>query len=106
MPKLKLKNENGIWEAIPTIKGDIGPQGEKGEDGAELLIGSIIAWEEDTIPEGYEETDAPIKAIAEIFFPIGYTFIDKTGTANYSNHLGLTWEKSTTDTLTLWTRKS
>ena len=101
MTTLKIKNEQGQWEKIPTVKGD---KGDRGEDGAELLMGSIIAWEGDSIPDGYEETDAPIKAIANIFFPIGYAFIDKVGTADYSNHLGLTWEKSTTNSLTLWTR--
>ena len=103
MTVIKVKNGQGQWENIPTVKGE---KGDRGEDGAELLTGSIIAWEEETIPEGYEETDAPITELAKRFFPIGYTFIDKTGTADYSNHLGLTWQKSTTDTLTLWTRIS
>lgn len=104
MTKLKIKNANGVWEELPTIKGDKGDKGDRGEDGAELLFGSIIAWDGDTIPEGYEETEEPIIAIANIFFPIGYTFIDKNGTTDYSNHLGLTWQKSTSNSLTLWTR--
>lgn len=104
MPEIKIRNVNGEWESIPTIKGDTGPQGPRGEDGAELLIGSIIAWNGDDIPDGYEETDEPIREMASIFFPIGYSFIDKVGTTDYSNHLGLTWQKSTTETLILWTR--
>lgn len=30
---LKLKNEDGSWQAIPAIKGDKGEAGEKGERG-------------------------------------------------------------------------
>lgn len=54
----------------------------------------VIAFDGDIIPEGYEEDTTFISSIADIFFPIGYTFIDTTGTIDYSNHLGLTWEKS------------
>lgn len=32
--------------------------------------------------------------IYDAIFPIGYTFIDVVGTIDYSNHLGLTWQKT------------
>ena len=54
----------------------------------------VIAFDGDVIPEGYEEEDTFISDMANAFFPLGYTFIDTTGQIDYSNHLGLVWEKT------------
>lgn len=35
MSILKLKNEQGQWVSVPTIKGDTGPQGPKGQTGSQ-----------------------------------------------------------------------
>ena len=58
MTRIKIKNENGEWETMPIIKGEPGEKGipgEKGEKGDESYpIGTIVEYEGDTIPSGFE----------------------------------------------------
>lgn len=41
-------------QGIPGPEGPQGIPGPAGDDGQELLMGSIIGWEEEDVPEGYE----------------------------------------------------
>lgn len=59
-----------------------------------LPTNTVMGFTGDTVPEGFDEVDSPVKHLANLFFPIGYTFIDTTGTTDYSNHLGFTWQKT------------
>ena len=59
-----------------------------------LPTNTVMGFEGDTVPEGFEEVNTPIEHLANMFFPIGYTFIDTVGTIDYSNHLGFTWQKT------------
>ena len=58
MTRIKIKNENGEWETMPIIKGEPGEKGipgEKGEKGDESYpIGTIVEYDGDTIPSGFE----------------------------------------------------
>ena len=83
---LKYINQNGE-EVI------IAGKGLNGKDGG-VETGSVIGWTGKEIPEGYEENSTMLSAIANAFFPVGYTFIDTKGDIDYSNHLGLVWEKT------------
>lgn len=71
---------------------------QKGIDDASktggVEVGTIVGWTGGEVPEGYEENSTMLSAIANAFFPLGYTFIDTTGTIDYSNHLGLVWQKT------------
>ena len=89
---LKYINQNGE-EVIIAGKGLNGKDGKDGKNGG-VETGSVIGWTGEEIPEGYEENSTMLSAIANAFFPLGYTFIDTTGQIDYSNHLGLVWEKS------------
>lgn len=108
MTRIKIKNENGEWETMPIIKGEPGEKGipgEKGEKGDESYpIGTIVEYEGDTIPSGFELVEDNSASVIvsstepttgeEVWLQRGKNLFDKNN-ANIFNGLiddgSLTW---------------
>lgn len=55
MAVLKIRNENGIFEGVGTIKGEKGEKGERSRDGVPIY--TIVEYEGEEIPDGWEEVE-------------------------------------------------
>ena len=83
---MKFLDENGLLYFWNIIKDKLS------KAGGGLLNESVIGWNGEEIPEGYEEVENPNNEIFNAIYPIGRGFIDFTGT-DFTNYLGFKWER-------------